>query len=51
MELFIGHTLCYYQNMLNLDEFINLIMNADEDTIFLVEQILEEFLSQFESPE
>ena len=51
MELFIGQYPWYFQNMLSLDEFIKLIMDADEDTISSVETILKESQSQTELQE
>ena len=51
LELFIGHIPCYPRNMLSVDEFIKLILNADEDTISSVEQTLEESQQQIESLE
>lgn len=51
LELFIGLNECYHQNMISLDDFLKLILNADEETIYLVEQILKESQSQIELQE
>lgn len=41
----------YYQVMLNLDEFVKLILDADEETISAVERILTEDQQQTEPQE